>query len=94
MATEEPATPAKQYRRDATTVNATAEEMLVDSAQRLEPQWMVVRSTRAKKGHTPQRKGQRRLPVKGRRRSDQRDWRSGCPFKLQCRQRRSVWESC
>ncbi|KAL1445463.1 hypothetical protein MTO96_045018 [Rhipicephalus appendiculatus] len=54
MATEEPATPAKRCRRDATTVNATAEETLVDSAQRLEPQWMVVRSTRARKGtHAP-----------------------------------------
>ncbi|KAL1468017.1 hypothetical protein MTO96_041762, partial [Rhipicephalus appendiculatus] len=54
MATEEPATPVKRCRRDATTVNATAEETLVDSAQRLEPQWMVVRSTRARKGtHAP-----------------------------------------
>lgn len=44
-ATEEPATPSKRHRRDAPD-----EETPGDSVQRLEPQWMEVRSTRAKKG--------------------------------------------
>ncbi|KAH6936874.1 hypothetical protein HPB50_023816 [Hyalomma asiaticum] len=47
--TEEPATPAKRRRSEATD-----EETLQGSVQRLEPHWMVVRSTRAKKGkHVP-----------------------------------------
>ncbi|KAH6924173.1 hypothetical protein HPB50_013251 [Hyalomma asiaticum] len=47
--TEEPATPAKRSRSDATD-----EETLEGSVQRLEPHWMAVRSTRAKKGkHVP-----------------------------------------
>ncbi|KAH6935871.1 hypothetical protein HPB50_011300 [Hyalomma asiaticum] len=46
--TEEPATPAKRSRSDET------DETLEGSVQRLEPHWMVVRSTRAKKGkHVP-----------------------------------------
>ncbi|KAL1476665.1 hypothetical protein MTO96_036339 [Rhipicephalus appendiculatus] len=49
-ATEEPALPSKRCRRDATTVDATVEETLAASAQRLEPQWMVSRSARDKKG--------------------------------------------
>ncbi|KAL1476080.1 hypothetical protein MTO96_036785 [Rhipicephalus appendiculatus] len=49
-ASEEPALPAKRCRRDATTVDATVEETLAASAQRLEPQWMVSRSARDKKG--------------------------------------------
>lgn len=49
-ATEVPAMPAKRCRRDATTVEATVEETLAVSAQRLEPQWMVVRNARDKKG--------------------------------------------
>ncbi|KAH6929717.1 hypothetical protein HPB50_020666 [Hyalomma asiaticum] len=47
--TEEPATPAKRSRSDETD-----EETLEGSVQRLEPHWMVVRSTRTKKGkHVP-----------------------------------------
>ncbi|KAH7968325.1 hypothetical protein HPB52_007860 [Rhipicephalus sanguineus] len=88
MATQEPATPAKRCRRDATTVDVTVEETMVDSAQRLEPQWMEVR-----KGNTAQREGHRRSPEKGRRRSDQRDRRRGCPFKLSCQRRRSIQTS-
>lgn len=44
-ATEEPATPSKRHRRDAPD-----EETQGEGVQRLEPQWMEVRSTRAKKG--------------------------------------------
>ncbi|XP_072143792.1 uncharacterized protein [Dermacentor andersoni] len=52
MVTEEPAVPSKRHRSDA-----PEEETPADSVQRLEPQWMVVRSTRAKKGKSapPQR---------------------------------------
>ncbi|XP_070389095.1 uncharacterized protein [Dermacentor albipictus] len=52
LATEEPAVPSKRHRSDA-----PEEETPADSVQRLEPQWMVVRSTRAKKGKSapPQR---------------------------------------
>ncbi|KAH7965863.1 hypothetical protein HPB49_011650 [Dermacentor silvarum] len=44
-ATEEPATPSKRHRRDAPD-----EETQGEGVQRLEPQRMEVRSTRAKKG--------------------------------------------